>query len=133
MALALTATVALAGLAAALIFGFWAEVARKRQMIAHLGLLGISQRHVSLFPVIQALVTAILGLVVSFLLFAIAAAVAESLFDTGLTEEGGLVVIGWGQTVVISVGVLLFVTLASLVAAQSAQRTDPATVLREFT
>lgn len=132
LALALTASVAGIGLAAALVFGFWGEVARKRQMIAHLGLLGISQRHVSAFPVIQALVTAILGLAVSFILFAMAAATAEHLFETGLTEQGGLVVIGWGQAATITVGVLIFVTLASLVAARSAQRTDPATVLREF-
>ncbi|MCB2095057.1 MAG: ABC transporter permease [Rhodobacteraceae bacterium] len=132
LALALTAFVAGIGLAAALVFGFWGEVARKRQMIAHLGLLGISQWHVSAFPVIQALVTAILGLAVSFILFAIAAAAAEQLFETGLTEQGGLVVIGWGQALIICIGVMVFVMLASLVAARSAQRTDPATVLREF-
>ena len=131
LALGLVAAVAGAGLAAALIFGFWGEVARKRRMLASLGLLGIRQDHIALFPVIQAVVTALIGLAVSFVLFAIAAGVAERLFDTGLTAEGGLVVVGLRQALVIALSVVTFVTAASLVAARSALTTDPATVLRE--
>ncbi len=131
LALGLVATVAGAGLAAALVFGFWAEVARKRRMLASLGLLGIRQDLIALFPVVQAVVTALIGLAVSFALFAVAAAIAERLFDTGLAAEGGLVVVGLRQSLVIALSVVAFVTAASLVAARSALATDPATVLRE--
>jgi putative ABC transport system permease protein len=131
LALGLVAVVAGIGLAAALIFGFWGEVARKKRMLASLGLLGIRQDHIALFPVFQAVVTAALGLLVSFVLFAVAGAVAERLFSTGLTEQGGLVVLGPDQALAIIATVMVFVTAASLIAARSALHTDPATVLRE--
>jgi putative ABC transport system permease protein len=131
LALALTAAIASVGLAAALVFGFWAEVARKRHAIASLALLGMDHRQIALFPVVQALTTAMLGLAASFLLFALAARLAEHLFDTGLTAEGGLVVIDAGQALAVVFGVLGFVAATSLAAAWSAQRTDPAIILRD--
>lgn len=131
LALALTAGVAATGLAAALVFGFWGEVARKRRMIANLGLLGLPPRLISLFPVVQALVTALIGLAVSFGLYHLAAGAAERLFDTGLTDRGGLVTISGTEAMAIALAVLVFVTAAALVAARSAMRTDPATILRE--
>lgn len=131
LALALTATVAAAGLAAALVFSFWAEVARKRRMIATLGLIGLDHRLIALFPVIQAAVTALAGLALSFALFGVAAMVAERLFETGLTEAGGLVRLSLAQALMISLGVFAFVLTASLAAARGALATDPAVVLRD--
>ena len=131
LALIFTAAVAGLGLAAALIFGFWGEIIRKRRNIAALALLGIGGRGLWLYPVIQSLVAGVLGLVVSFALFFAAAGLAERLFDSGLTSEGGLVSLGFGQALGISAVVLVFVAGASLAAAQDASRTDPAQVLRE--
>ncbi|MGC9418086.1 MAG: ABC transporter permease [Rhodovulum sp.] len=133
LALALTVAVAGTGLAASLIFGFWGEVIRKRRTIANLGLLGISQHLLALFPLVQALVTAALGLALSFLLFFVTGALAERLFETGLTDRGGLVSVSFGQGVTIATAVLGFVGLASFAAARAALATDPATVLREET
>ena len=133
LALAMTAGVASVGLAGALVFGFWGEVARNRSTLAVLGLLGIGRRRVWLFPMVQALVSAALGLLVSFALFFLAATAAEHLFATGLTESGGLVVLGAGQAAIICAGVLIFVALSAVFAARSAASIDPASVLREGT
>lgn len=132
LALALTATVAGMGLAASLIFGFWGEVARKRRMIATLGLLGLRPRLVSLFPLIQGFITAVAGLAVSFIAFLLAAAAAERLFGGGIADGGRLVVIGGRDAALICLGTLGFVTAAALFAARAAQRLDPASVLREW-
>lgn len=131
LALILIAVVASLGLAAALVFGFWGEVARKRQTLAALALLGISPRRLWLFPVIQALVSGLLGLVVSFALYRIAGAVAETLFDNGLTGDSGLVVLSFPQTIAIIGLTLLFVGTSAFFAARNAARVDPAEVLRE--
>ncbi|RAP39998.1 ABC transporter permease [Rhodovulum viride] len=133
LALALTVAVAAAGLAASLVFGFWGEVVRTRRTLANLGLLGLPQWQLSLFPVIQALVTAVIGLLVSFLLFRLTAALAERLFETGLTERGGLVSVSPAEALAIAAAVIAFVGCASLAAARAALATDPATVLREET
>lgn len=131
LALGLTASVASVGLAAALVFGFWGETARKRPTLAVLALLGVGGRRLWLFPVVQALVSALLGLLVSFGLFLAARVAAERLFDTGLTEEGGLVRIEMGEALLIAVAVLAFVAATSAFAAAAAARVDPARVLRE--
>ena len=131
LALILIAAVASLGLAAALVFGFWGEVSRKRQTLAALALLGISPRRLWLFPVIQALISALIGLVVSFLLFGFAGMMAERMFDSGLTKDGGLVVLGLPQGLAIIVVTLGFVCAAAYFAARSAARIDPAEVLRE--
>ena len=131
LALMLTVAVASIGLAAALVFGFWGEIARKRQTIATLALLGLGGRSLWLFPVVQALVSALLGLAVSFGLYALAARAAGRLFGAGLAARGGLVSISPLQAAAICGATLVFVLLASLAAARQAQRADPAAILRE--
>ena len=130
LALLLTAAVASLGLAAALVFGFWGEVQRKRQVLASLALMGLGGQRLWLFPLVQSLVSSALALVVSFGIFGLAALIAERLFDTGDTA-GNLVVVTAAQAVGISILVTAFVALSSLMAAWSALRIDPATVLRE--
>ena len=132
LALMLTASVASLGLAAALIFGFWGEVQRKKQVLASLALMGLGGQRLWLFPLTQALVSAVLALLVSFALLAVAGFAAERMFETGLAA-GGLVQISAAQSVVIVVAVMIFVAASSVFAARSALRVDPATVLREGT
>lgn len=131
LALLLVAGFSTAGLSAALIFGFWGNVARRKSLLATLALLGFGGRHLWLFPVIQAAVSAVVGLVVSFVIFAGAAVLAEGLFGAGVTAPGGLVSLGFGQALIIVCVVMVFVLAASFAAARSAAGTDPATVLRE--
>lgn len=130
LALLLTASVAGLGLAAALVFGFWGEVQRKRQVLASLALMGLGGQRLWLFPLIQAMVSAGLALVVSFALLGVASLVVEQMFDTGLSA-GGLVQISAGQALGIVFLVVAFVAVTSLFAARAALRIEPATVLRE--
>lgn len=130
LALLLTASVASLGLAAALVFGFWGEVQRKRHVLASLALMGLGGQRLWLFPLVQAVVSAALALVVSFGLLAVASMVAERMFDTGLAA-GGLVQITGAQAWGIAAIVMVFVGAASLFAARAALAIDPATVLRE--
>ncbi|MEM9433018.1 MAG: ABC transporter permease [Pseudomonadota bacterium] len=129
IALALTAAIAAFGLGATLIFSFWGEVARKRQMIASLSLIGIPENRLWIFPVSQAFATACLGLVASFLLFVFCATLAQNLFGSGF--ETKLVRLSLSNVVMVILGVLAFVTISSFFAARQITRIDPAIVLRE--
>lgn len=130
LALLLTASVASLGLAAALVFGFWGEVQRKRHVLASLALMGLGGQRLWLFPMIQALVTSILALLASFLLLGLASLVAAQMFDTGLSQ-GGLVQITAEQAGGVILLVTVFVVASSLFAARAALRIEPAAVLRE--
>lgn len=130
LALLLTAGVASLGLAAALIFGFWAEVQRKRRVLATLALMGLGGGRLWLFPLIQSTVTAALALAVSFLLLAFAQQAAAFIFAPGLTGAP-LIQLTLPQCFAVSFGVVVFVTVSALFAARAALRADPATVLRE--
>ncbi|MDD9718398.1 ABC transporter permease [Dinoroseobacter sp. PD6] len=131
LALVLTASVASIGLAAALVFGFWSEVARKRRVLATLALMGLPSASLWVFPVIQALACGLIGLAVSFGLFLGAARVAEALFAGGMPEGQRLVTLSPVEIGIICAGVLVFVTATALFAARAAARADPASVLRE--
>ncbi|KRA53000.1 ABC transporter permease [Devosia sp. Root635] len=130
LALLLTTSVAGLGLASALVASFWTEAARKRYTLANLALLGLTPAGLLLFPVVQAAAMAVLGIAASFSLFALAAQMAEHLFETGLTSSGGLVVITPPQGAAIVLAILGLVVVTSFAAAWRAQRTDPAIVLR---
>jgi putative ABC transport system permease protein len=130
LALGLTAAVAALGLAATLAFGFWGEVARKRRVLAQLALIGLPPGQIAAIPMVQALVTALLGLVVSFAALAIAVRVARRLFDTGI-DGADIVAVSAGQAATIAAGVTVFVLACALVAARAAGRADPAIVLRD--
>ena len=131
LALAGPAVLAAVGLGAALVLGFWSEVARKRLVLAGIALLGVPGRQLALFPVVQALITAALGLVLSFALYALAGRGAQAVFGQGLPGGAPLAVISPAQAAAISAVVLVLVLAAAAAAAWSAQRLDPATVLRE--
>lgn len=133
LALALTAALAALGLGAALVLGFWTEVARKKVVLAAISLIGVPGRALALFPVVQALITAALGLALSFAAYGVAGRAAGALFGDGLPDGAALAVIGPGQAAAIAAAVLGLVLLASGLAAWRAQRLDPASVLREGT
>ncbi|MCF6231876.1 MAG: ABC transporter permease [Rhodobacteraceae bacterium] len=131
LALGLTAALAALGLGGALVLGFWSDVARKKAVLAGIALIGVSGRELALFPVVQALITALLGLVLSFTFYALAGEVAANLFGQGLPEGAALAVISLGQALAICGAVLVLVVGAAAVAGWSAGRLDPASVLRE--
>lgn len=131
LALGLTAGLAALGLGAALVLGFWSDVSRKRVVLASIALLGVPGHRLALFPVVQALITSLAGLVVSFLLYLVAGRIAGAMFGQGLSDGASLTQIPVAQGLMICVGVLALVLGAAAVAAWSAQRLDPASVLRE--
>ncbi len=132
LALALTAAVAAVGLAATLGFSFWGEVTRKRRMLAQLALIGLPPGQIAAIPMVQALVTAALGLVVSFVALGVAARVARRMFDIGI-DGAAIVAVSPTQSLAIAGAVTLFVLASALVAARAAGRADPAIVLRDAT
>jgi putative ABC transport system permease protein len=128
LALLLTTAVAALGLAATLVFGFWGEVVRKRRGLAGLALVGLQPGRIAMIPVVQAVVTAVIGLVVSFAALAVAARVADALFAA---EGGGIVALSVAQGAAVAGAVILFVALSSSAAARRAARVDPAIILRD--
>lgn len=131
LALAGTAFLAAVGLGAALVLGFWSDVARKRIVLAGIALLGMSGTQLALFPIAQAVITTVIGLIVSFLLYQIAGLGAAALFGEGLPGDAPLAVIEWSQIAGVSLAVLMLSIAAAAAAAWSVQRLDPASVLRE--
>lgn len=131
LALGLVTSLATAGLFAALVFSFWTDVLRKRTTLATIALLGIPPAHLALFPLVQGVVAAVCGLALSFGLYGIASGVASRMFGGGLPSGGQITLIEPGQAAAISGAVLLVIIFAVLTAARSAQKLDPASVLRE--
>lgn len=130
LALMLTVTIATMGLLATLIFSFWAEIARKRRMVAILGLLGLPARQIAVYPVIQAGVTASVALVLSFLLLRVCSGIVDRLFELG-DQPGGLVSVSLAEGVLIALATLVIVMASSALAVWQAMKTDPAIILRE--
>ncbi|MDK3075223.1 ABC transporter permease [Sedimentitalea sp. JM2-8] len=133
LALGLTAALAALGLGAALLLGFWSDVGRKKTVLAGIALLGVPAARLALFPIVQALLTAVLGLALSFLLYLVAGRAASTLFGQGFPEGAALAIITLPQGVTICAAVLGLVACAAGVAAWTVQRLDPASVLREGT
>ena len=133
LALAGTAVLAAVGLGAALVLGFWSDVARKRVVLAGIALVGVPGRQLALFPVVQAVATAALGLALSFACYALAGRGAGALFGDGLPGQAPLAVIPGPQALGICAAVLGLVVAAAGLAAWRALRLDPASVLREGT
>ena len=85
----------------------------------------------ALFPLVQGVAAAVCGLALSFGLYGIASQVASRMFGGGLPSGGQITLIEPGQAAAISGAVLLVIVFAVLAAARSAQKLDPASVLRE--
>ncbi len=131
LALGLTAALAALGLGAALVLGFWSDVSRKKVVLASIALLGVPGARLAMFPVVQALITAMIGLFLSFVLYGLAGRAAGALFGQGLPEGAALAVISVWQGAGVCIGVLALVLCSATLAGWSAQRLDPASVLRE--
>lgn len=131
IALALITVLAALGLTAALIFAFFSDIARKRPALAALAILGIPATSLALLPLIQAAITALAGLTLSFAIYALATLVAVRLFGAGLPPGSSVASISSVQGALIALAVLALVLAAAAAAAWSTLRTDPALVLRE--
>ena len=125
----LIAVVSLSGLVVALAFAFWSSIRAKQVVLAMLSLMGLSLRDLTLFPVIQAVATMVLGLGASLMFYSLTQCLGDSLLGGNLGIEGLLRLGIDGTLWMIALG-LLIAAIAALAAAWQGRRTDPATVLR---
>lgn len=132
LALLLTTAVAAIGLAAALIFGFWGDVMRKRHSIATLALMGLGGNRLWLFPLVQAAVIGAVALVVSFAMVFVAGLGVEAMFRDRISTDAPLLQISLAEALLISLFVMITVMMAAVFAARAVLRIAPATVLREI-
>lgn len=134
LALGLTVAIAAGGMLAALVLGFGLEVRRKQQTLAMLGLMGVPARLLALFPLVQAALTAAVGLALTWGLYALASRLATALFGTlprAAEAPASLTLIRPSEGLAISGAVLACVVGAAGWAAWQAMRQDPASVLRQ--
>lgn len=131
LVLGITATLAAIGLGAALITGSYADVVRKRLGLASLSMLGLPGTTLAAIPVIQALLTALLGLCVAFPSFWLGATLIDSLFGQSLHGDSPVAFLRPIETSALFLGVLALSAVAAALASRSAIRVDPASVLRE--
>ncbi len=130
LAFLLIAGTAVVGLAAALLFSFWAEVDRKRRDLATLMLVGLGRRDVAAVPLIQAFVIGAIGIFAAFLLFWVAASVADAMFADRMPGGRSVVALDVRAAFLAVVLPLGIVLAASLFAVRTALGIDPAITLR---
>lgn len=133
LVLALSASLAAIGLAAALTTGAYADVMRKRIGLASLSMLGLPPAGLAALPVIQSAITAGLALCLAFPGFALGALVVELRFGDLVPGAGPLVFLTPAEALVLCVAVLTLSIASAAFAARTATRLDPASVLREGT
>ena len=131
LVLGITAALAAIGLGAALMTGSYANVVRKRLGLASLSMLGVPGRALAAIPVIQALLTALLGLFVAFPSFWLGAALIDTLFGQSLPGESPVAFLRPVEAMALFIGVLALSAVAAALASRSATKIDPASVLRE--
>lgn len=127
----LIAVLGISGGTAVLIVSLYAAVERRRRDLGVLRLIGVSRSQVFFFPVAQSLMMAVIGIVVSYLGYAIIASVINLTFAADLAAEEAFCRLPPSH-IVLSIAATLFVALlASLVAAYRATCIDPAEAIRE--
>ena len=117
------------GFAASTVSSLSASVRRKQRLFGLLRLLGFSGVEVVLFPLVQNVLTTLVGTGVAFGIYAGIAAVINGIFtDTG---AGAVCRIPLEQGLVMAGGVLLLALVASLFPGRAAARIQPSEVLRD--
>lgn len=127
---AIISTVALLGGAAILAASFFANVQRKQVDYATIRLIGMRKSQVFGIPIVQAFCIAVLGFVVSCLLFVAVSQLLNEVIAAELGFDGRLSTLYPRHFVAICIGVVLGTCAASLWASREVTRIDPAQALR---
>ena len=137
LALSVLIGCATVGLAAAMTALFWANVERKRMTLAVISLLGASPRTLALFPVVQAVLFSLLGVLVSLSLFSAGAGILNTVFSDAFSTaasqaEAAPAIVPFNLTILGGASLLTLATalMASLAAAWRAATTEPAIAIR---
>ncbi len=124
------ACVALAGGLSILTSSFFANVQRKRVAYATLRLIGMPKRQIAAIPVLQAIIVAGAGLVLSVITYFLIAVLLNGAVSEELNFDGQLSKLYFSHFALAAVIVLGGSCLASLAASRASTRIDPATALR---
>ena len=130
LAFLLISSTAVIGLSAALMFSFWAEVDRKRRVVATLVLVGFRRRDVAMVTLVQAAIIGVTGVIAAFLLFWIAAYAADVMFAGRMPEEQSVIALSSVAAFFAVVLPLVLVLVSSLFSVKAALEIDPAIILR---
>jgi putative ABC transport system permease protein len=125
------ATLGIAGCLASLATSLWANVDRKRREIALLRLVGLRSAPVVSFPVVQALLVAVGGIVVAGAAYAVLATVFNRTFASQLAREEFVCKLRPADALAAAGLTVLLALVASVVGGYRALRIDPAESLRE--
>lgn len=109
----------------------YAGVQRKRRDLAYLQLLGLGRGTLLLIATLKSLALVVGGLTVALGAYGVFAYLSGTLFSGLGTTSGALTRLGAQDTLRLVVGILFAATLASLLAASTITRIDPAEYLRE--
>ena len=130
-ALNILAVIAGAGLASALAAVFWASVERKRLTLSMLALMGTPPRTLALFPLVQAVLLAIIGGVAAIAIFLVGVVAYEALFAGDLIgTDTHIAPIRPMMLGTVLFGLVFIAVAAASVAARRAFSAEPATVIR---
>ena len=127
---AIISTVALLGGAAILAASFFANVQRKQVDYATIRLIGMRKAQVFGIPIVQAFCIAVLGFLLSCLLFLGVSQLLNGVIAAELGFDGRLSTLHPRHFAAIGAGVLLGTCAASLWASREVTRIDPAQALR---
>ena len=130
LAFLLIASTAVVGLGAALLFSFWAEVDRKRRVLATLMLVGLRRREIALVPLVQAFAIGVAGILGAFVLFWAAAFIADAMFADRMPGGKSVIELSAFAALFAVLLPLLIVLTAALFAVRTALGIDPAITLR---
>jgi putative ABC transport system permease protein len=129
---AVLAAIAAGGYLLSLAASVWATVERKRKEIALLRLIGLRSGPLIGFPVVQALLVAIGGIVVSGALYLIVATAFNRLFAAELAEREFVCRLFVGDALAAALLTVVLAIAAAVVGGYRATRIDPAERLREL-
>lgn len=109
----------------------YASVQRKKRSLGMLRLLGLRRSDILIFSVIESLLTAFFGCLLSFSLYAFLSNVIDNFFSAH-TEGKGICYIPPEHFMWILIGVVILALVSSLKPASKAANIDPSKVIREL-
>lgn len=125
------AVIAMSGYALSLAASLWANVERKRRELSVIRLLGVPRRAARVFPIVQGVLIAAVGLTGALALYAAAATLINNLYASDYLEGAELCRLLPAHVASAAAGSLAVGAIASLLASLRVVRIDPAEGLRD--
>lgn len=126
------AVVGAGGYALSLAANLWGNVERKRRDLALLRLIGHPRRSIIVFPVVQAMLAAVLGLAVSFAAYGGAASLFNAILAGSVALDAVICRLDWHHFTAAAAVTIALAAASSTVGGFHASRIDPAESLRDL-